>query len=284
MLAAIASSSTVSALPADSDPPARQESAADLEAEALYNAGVERFEAGDFEGALRALEASLTKAQDANTRYAYAQTLNKMGRCPEAVREYERVIELVPEDSAPHDMVDAAIRHCADQMAQTLESARDEPTPPPVLVRIPEPKPVVFGNDPGVSWRTGGFVTMGVGSAVVILGATMAAVYRVRGREFHNNLRDARIQAEINGCSLSVATPECPEIESEIHVWRTNTNRANRLVAASAGAVVGLGAVLIVAGGLVYREGKLRTRQWANGLARTQVVPTGRGVAVVGRF
>ncbi len=275
----------------ETEPTTAPSSAADLEAEALYNAGVERFEEGEFEAALVPLEASLELLDDPNTRYAYAQTLNKLGRCPEAVREYERILDAVPEGSDVQRVLEGAIRACAGQMAEALseaeaeeEEAQEEEPAPPAVLRLPVPKPTAVGQDPGRSWRQGGVAAMAVGGVGIVIGVSVAAYFSVRGREFSNNLELALTRQDAAGCTVDASTLECEQFEADIDTWRANGDQANRLALVSGVVGVGLGVTSLVAGGLVFREGTLRTKHWRSGRPSAGFVPTPNGAVVVGRF
>ena len=278
-------SSVVAPLPGGPGP--SPSSAADLEAEALYNAGVERFEAGEYEAALVPLEASLALLDDANTRYAYAQTLNKLGRCPEAVREYERILNVTPEDSDVHRVLEGGIRACAGRMAAALteaEAADDEPAPTPAVLRLPVPEPIVVGEDPGIRWRQGGVAAMAVGGVSVVLGGALAGYFSVRGQEFSSNLANTLSRQDAADCGGESSSIECQQLDSDIGTWRRNGGRANRSIVVSAAVGVGLGVSLLVTGGLLFREGTLRTKHWRSGRASAVFVPTPTGGAIVGRF
>lgn len=287
----LTASSVVAPIPVLEEPGPTPSSAADLEAEALYNAGVERFEAGEFAAALTPLEASLELLDDTNTRYAYAQTLNKLGRCPEAVREYERILDVVPEDSDVSRVLQGGIRACAGQMAAVLAEAEAEAevtpaeaAPPPSVLRLPAPEPAVVGDDPGIRWRLGGVVAMGVGGVSIVLGGTLGAYFAVRGREFSDRLSMTTSEKQLAGCETNASSLECRQIDSDINTWRSNGQQANRTALISGVVGVGLGVSLLVAGGLVFREGTLRTKHWRSGRASAVLVPTLRGGTVVGRF
>ncbi|MEM6292245.1 MAG: tetratricopeptide repeat protein [Myxococcota bacterium] len=261
------------------------ETSGSLEAEALYNAGVERFEAGDFEGALRPLEASLELADDPNTRYAYAQALNQLGRCPEAVREYERVIDLVPEESQAHEVVDQAIRSCASKMAETLASGEEAAAPPPpVVLTLGTPRPMGVGEDPGKTRRAVGIGLMTGGTAGVVIGGVVAAVFVTRGNEFASNLaRDNEAFNAADCAGANSGSTTCAQLSGNIDTWRANGNAANLRVVISAAVGVGGGAALLVAGGLLFRDAKRRTAAWKNGRT-VGIAPTPGGVLVSGRF
>jgi len=257
------------------------------EPEALYNAGVKLFESGDLEAALRPLEASLSLQEDANTRFAYGQVLKKLDRCSEAVREFERVLEAVPEGSDAERVLNQAILSCANDMADTLGTRAGPSGEPsrPVILRLGDPRPITLGKDPGRSWEVGGITSMGVGAFGVVSGIGMFAFYSVRGREFSNELGASLDEQAQLGCNSNDPADECSQVQGQIDTWRDNGNQANTLRAISLGVGGGLGVLLLVAGGLAFREGKIRTAQWRNGrTAWIRVVPTGRGVSAVGRF
>ena len=280
-------------LPLDPAPeaPHSPASAADLEAEALYNAGVERFEGGDFAAALAPLEASLALLEDANTRYAYAQTLNRLGRCPEAVREYDRLLGVVPEGSDAQRVLEGAVRACAAQMAATLteaeaqeEEKRDQTSPPPAVLRLPVPDPAPVGDDPGRSWRRGGMAAMAVGGVSIVAGGTVAAYYGVRGREFSNKLAVSLDEQDAAGCGPNESTSECGRIDGEILAWRENGDRANRYALLSGVVGIGFGLTAVVVGALVVREGTVRTDRWRSERPSVAFVAAMTGGTLVGRF
>ncbi len=287
----LAVSSALAPLPTGSaEPGPAPSSAADLEAEALYNAGVDRFEAGEFEAALPPLAASLELLDDPNTRYAYAQTLNRLGRCPEAVREYEQILDATAEGSDAQVVLAGAIRACAAQMAAALTEAEAEAEatlgaspPSPAVLRLPVPEPTVVGDDPGATWRQGGVVAMAAGGASVVLGGAVAIYFSARGRDFSSRLSEAQAEQGAANCGAS-STLRCLQLDADIGTWRRNGEQANRSALLSGVVGAGLGVSLLVAGGLVFREGKLRPKHWSTGRLSASVVLTPTGGALVGRF
>ncbi len=99
------------------------------EAQALYDAGIQKFDRGEFEDALVDLDASIEVERSALALYAKAQSLNKLERCREAVPIYNEVLGMLPEDSGARPAVKDALVTCAEKMAEEDET----PLPPPVI-------------------------------------------------------------------------------------------------------------------------------------------------------
>lgn len=99
------------------------------DAEALYAQGVAMFDDGDFEGALEKVEASLAIEITAMSLYAKAQSLNKLGRCREAVPIYNELVDMLPAQSEARSFVKDALVSCAEKMA----SEDDTVLTPPVI-------------------------------------------------------------------------------------------------------------------------------------------------------
>ncbi len=94
-------------------------------ARSLYESGIVKFDAGDYEGALVDLDASLEIETQASSLYAKAQSFNKLGRCRDAVPIYNRVLQMLPETSSAADAVKDAMVICAEKMV--AEGATVEP-------------------------------------------------------------------------------------------------------------------------------------------------------------
>ncbi len=127
---ALAVALTVSAPARAAAPEADSGFSSELAAE-MYASGLKKFDDGDFEDALEDLDASLRIEMTAAALYAKAQSLNKLERCREAVPIYNRVLEMVPEDSPAQSAVKDALVTCAEKMA--TEEA------PPTSVGAEEP-------------------------------------------------------------------------------------------------------------------------------------------------
>ena len=98
------------------------------DAEGLYTEGLEMFDVGDFEGALKNLDASLAIERTVMSLYAKAQSLNKLGRCREAVPIYNELLATFPDQSEAGSAIKDALVKCAEKMAE----GEDPVTPPPV--------------------------------------------------------------------------------------------------------------------------------------------------------
>lgn len=94
-------------------------------ARSLYEAGLAKFDAGDYEGALIDLDESLEVETKAKSLYAKAQSLNKLGRCREAVPIYNRVLTMLPDSSPATGAVKDALVMCAEKLVS--EDADEEP-------------------------------------------------------------------------------------------------------------------------------------------------------------
>lgn len=284
--AVLASISLVTAAPPSTDSNPSDASPAMLEAEALYEAGVRRFDAGEYEEALGPLQASLEVRDDPNTRFAIGQTLKKLGRCPEAIEQFEKGLDSLPDDAEAAGILNRAIRSCADDMAEALTAqSTTEEAPRPMILRLPEPRPVALGKDPGKSWRVGGIATMGVGAFSFVAGIAKGAWFVVRGRGFSEDLRGALNEQDALGCDGSDGSGQCAQVQSEVDSFRSNGETANRFAVVSFAVGGGLGVALLVTGGLVFREGNIRTRQWKSGrVSDVRVLPSLGGISVSGRF
>ncbi|MGH1346732.1 MAG: hypothetical protein ACRBN8_34515 [Nannocystales bacterium] len=97
------------------------------DAEALYLEGLSKFDVGDFEGALEKVEASLAIESTAMSMYAQAQSLNKLGRCREAVPIYNELLGMLPENSVARPVVVDALVSCAARMAEEDEAVVTPP-------------------------------------------------------------------------------------------------------------------------------------------------------------
>lgn len=136
-------------------------------ARGLYDTGIAKFDAGDYEGALEDLNGSLELESHAKTLYAKAQSLNKLQRCREAVPIYNEVLVRLPDESPAASAVKDALVTCAEKLAaddgQPVPDLEPEPEPDPEPESEPEaawykdiPAPILLGL---------GVVGVGVGGA-----------------------------------------------------------------------------------------------------------------------
>src|ERR671916_1660856 len=95
------------------------------DADMLINAGLTAFDAADYEGAMGFLERALEVAQEgqqkSGARTFRANTLDMLGRYPEAIDEYERVIKYSPEWWEAH--ANLGICHARNEHPEEAEKA-----------------------------------------------------------------------------------------------------------------------------------------------------------------
>jgi hypothetical protein len=248
------------------------------EAEALYEAGVSAFKAQDFARATSLFSEALSIAVTPEALYARAQAYGKLGRCDEANADYRQVGELLPEDHSAQALIRDAVFRCAnDSSSEHLEQH-------PQLVVLQPLKPIPIGTDPGRRPRVAGFTLLALGATSSLLGVSLATIFAVKTRDF-NSSRTAAEQDYVSfGCETSTQF-ECEVLREEIDVWHRNSRVARQFAIIGGASGVGLGVVGLVTGGLLLREGRLRTRQWQSGRSVAwRVGPTGNGVTVFGRF
>ncbi|MFN3187155.1 MAG: hypothetical protein ACE37F_34470 [Nannocystaceae bacterium] len=94
----------------------------DPEAKALFERGVELYESGDLEGALEQLDASLAIQRSTEALFTKGQSLNRLGRCREAVPIYKEVLTQVDPGSEAEIAVKNVLVVCAEKMAEEDEN------------------------------------------------------------------------------------------------------------------------------------------------------------------
>lgn len=235
----------------------------DAEAQRLYDEGLERFEAGDFEGALERLDASIERERTTSALYAKAQSLNNLGRCREAVPIYNEIRSQVPANSEAGAVVKEALISCAEKMAQEDEepdlASSVEPEPATDVAPIDEPTDEVepASGKPRKRWYTDPYapIFIGVGGVGVGVGAYF----------------------------LSEASKENARQPDQYDEFAAKGERVRQLQI-QGGVILGIGGALVLTGAIRYAVLGARDRK-AN---VASVVPTWghrwAGVSVSGRF
>ncbi len=235
---------------------------ANPDAEALLNSGIDRFDAGDYEGALIDLDASIELDRSAKALYAKAQSLYKLNRCPDAIPLYNEVLEILPEDSPAWSAVKDALVTCVEELAKE----QDEPdvvAPPPIVDSDPEgeseddvdedrpptgPPPKAWYKDPYAP------VLIGVGAVGVGVG----------------------------GYFLSEASKENAASPEQYDEFAKKGERVQQLQIRG-GVILGVGGALVLAGVIRYTVLGVKGRR-----ATTAFVPTAgprwAGISASGRF
>jgi hypothetical protein len=222
---------------------------------------MEKFDAGDFEGAQRDFEASFEKENNPLSLWGWAQATNKVDGCHKSVKLYRQFSKMVDEGSPAYDVALQAIAECADKLAREEEP----PAPPetefedeedttdadveedrsPRSERVRSDRP--WYRDP---W---GGALVGVGAAATATGIGLLATAAVE---------------QNNPCD----TYDCFEQQQA---------RVDRMTIAG-GVVVGVGGALLVAGAI--RWGVLGARQRGRTSAGPLLHPRTVGVSIAGRF
>jgi tetratricopeptide (TPR) repeat protein len=257
---------------------------ADEESLALYEAGVAAFEQENFERALAAFDASLRLEVSAQTLYGRAQTYYHLGRCEEAVADYQRVIELLPEHHPAQHTARDAVLDCATRMKDPTQAKAESPAPRFLVLQ--EPKPIATGKDPGRHLRRGGTAALVLAPLPILVGVGLGAHFLKELAFFNHRLRvDKPIyQRECVDMDPSTASIDCDRYKTSIDDRTRYAAERRWKAGVSLGVGLGLGAGAIAAGILMRREGKRRSERWRNGMARVQLLPTPQGMVLTGRF
>lgn len=238
-------------------------SAADFEnpkAEKLYDVGVQKFDAGDYAAALDDLERSIALERNASSLYAYAQTLNKLERCREAVPVYNEVLDKLPEESGARPAVKDALVKCAEKLAEEDVA----PTPAPILesdgdegpTELDEPVDEPEPEKPAKRWYTDPYAPVLIGVGAVGVG--------------------------VGGWYLSEASKENakrPELYDE---FAAKGDRVRELQIRG-GVILGIGGALVLTGAIRYAVLGARGRRAATAFSPV-IGPRWTGVSVSGRF
>lgn len=221
-------------------------------ARGLYDTGIAKFDAGDYEGALEDLNGSLELEPQAKTLYAKAQSLNKLERCREAVPIYNEVLIRLPDDSPAASAVKDALVTCAEKLAaddgEPLPEPEVEPEPEPEPE--PESKPAWYKDIPAPILLGLGLVGVGVGGA--FLGR--ASGLDPEGAADYGAFEDERVE--------------------------------QRQLRIRGGVIVGVGGALVVGGIVRYLlvARKLRKEDGASAFVAPAVGRRSAGFTVTGRF
>ncbi len=171
-----------------------------------------------------------------------------------------------------------------------IADAEASETPPDPGETMPgpadEPKPLgPQGPDPGRTLRIAGAANLGVGGLLTVTGAVMGIYFGVRGQEFSDELR--QLQAGRPAlCDGNESSTDCLQQDANIETARNNGRKANLGLGLGLGIGGGLGIVALSAGAILFVQGNRKTADWKSGatVSSMRLVPTGRGLALVGRF
>lgn len=232
------------------------------DAEALYDEGVTMFDSGDFEGALEKVEASLAIETSAKSLYAQAQSLNKLGRCREAVPIYNDVLAMLPDKSAARPAVKDALVTCAEKMAEeeetvvtppiVVDNGTDDGSDGEALDPVDDPPPKSSGR----KWYADPYAPVLIGVGAVGVG--------------------------VGGYYVGEAVKENSKQPEQYDEFAAKGERVRQL-RIQGGVILGIGGTLILVGAIRYTVLGVRGRR--NKTAFTPIVgPRFTGASLSGRF
>ncbi|MCA9656069.1 MAG: hypothetical protein KC501_39560 [Myxococcales bacterium] len=261
--------------------------------EVLYEEGVKAYRLSRFGEAVEKWEKAYDLSERAlllyNIALAYKGLYGISGDL-EDLRKARAVMNnfLIIAQSDPDVQADDAAERLAEIDAMIVEaeaSQGEEPDPDPDPPVIIEPRPMLpDGPDPGKKLRIAGAATLGAGGLLLVTGAVLGIYFGVRGQEFSDELR--QLQAERSDLCLDPASQDCLEQDAAIDNARSNGRAANLGLGLSMGVGGGLGVVALGAGAILFVQGNRKTAEWKKTgfAAHLRLVPTGRGLALHGRF
>jgi hypothetical protein len=263
---------------------------ADKPPEVLYEEGKKAYRLGKFAEAVQKWEEAYDKSQRPlllyNISLAYKSLYDISGKVDD-LRKARAVMNnflVEAESDAEADDAKAQIAEL-DKMIADAEANAPKPDPDPDEPKD-DPKPMTpTGPDPGRTLRIAGAGTMGGGGLLLVSGAVVGIFLGVKGQEFSDELR--QLQADRDGiCGDDETSTECRQQDANIDTARDNGRKANLGLGLSLGIGAGLGLVALTAGAILFVQGNRRTAEWKRtGFAKDlRIVPTGRGLALVGRF
>jgi hypothetical protein len=263
---------------------------ADKAPEVLYEEGKKAYRLGKFAEAVQKWEEAYDKSQRPLLLYNIAlayKSLYTISGDVEDLRKARAVMNnflVEAESDSEADDAKAQIVEL-DKMIADAEANAPKPDPDPDEPKD-DPKPMTpTGPDPGRTLRIAGAGTMGGGGLLVVTGAVVGIFLGVKGQEFSDELR--QLQADRDGiCEGNETSTECRQQDANIDTARDNGRKANLGLGLSLGIGGGLGLVALTAGAILFVQGNRRTAEWKRtGFAKhLRIVPTGRGIALVGRF
>lgn len=264
--------------------------------EVLYEEGKKAYRLGNFDEAVQKWEEAYDKSESSlllyNISLAYKGLYGISGDV-EDLRKARAVMKnfLVIAEADPDVDPDDAEERIAELDGMITDAEANTPKPDPEVdpkgdPPKDEPKAIIpEGPDPGRTLRIAGASAMGGGGLFIVTGAVLGIYFGVRGQEFSDELR--QLQADrADVCDGNEGSTDCLQQDANIETARNNGRTANLGVGLTLGIGGGLGLVALTAGAILFVQGNRRTSEWKKtGFARQlRLVPTGRGLALHGRF
>lgn len=265
----------------------------DTAPEVLYDEGKRAYRLGRFEEAVTKWEQAYDKSERSlllynialayKGRYGISGNVDDLRKARAVMKNFLIIAQADPDVDADDaaDRIDEIDAMIAEALANPPDTDGPKEVTPPVDVPRPfEPE----GEDPGKKLRIAGAATMGGGGLLTVTGAVLGIYFGVRGQEFSDQLRQLQVE-RIDVCATP-GSQECADQDAAIDSARSNGRSANLRMGLAFGIAGGLGLVAVGAGAVVFVQGNRRTADWKAGTVAgsLRVVPTGRGLAVSGRF
>lgn len=263
--------------------------------EVLYEEGKKAYRLGKFAEAVQKWEEAYDKSERSlllyNISLAYKGLYGITGDV-EDLRKARAVMKnfLVIAQADPEIDPDDAEERIAEIDGLIADAEANAPKPEPTAGDPPppadEPRAIMpEGPDPGRTLRIAGASSMGGGGLFIVTGSVLGIYFGVRGQEFSDELR--QLQADRDGvCDGNEGSATCVQQDANIETARNNGRKANLGLGLALGIGGGLGLVALTAGAILFVQGNRRTADWKKTgfTGQLRVVPTGRGLAVQGRF
>jgi hypothetical protein len=263
---------------------------ADKSPEVLYDEGKKAYHLGKFGEAVLKWEQAYSLSERSlllynislayKGRYEITDNLEDLRKARAVMKNFLVMAQADPDmdpDDAPERIAEL------DGMIADVEANRPDEREPQEPV---EPKPIVAaqGPDPGRTLRIAGASAMGGGGLLLVTGGVLGIFFGVRGKEFSDEL--GRLEAGRDSFCGDPSSTECAQQNANIQTANNNGRKADLGLGLSLGIGGGLGLVGLGAGVILFVQGNHRTTEWKKtSLAgRLRLVPTGRGLALHGRF
>lgn len=257
---ALAAMSLATTSRSEAPPAADQPTAEDLSAQAI-----ERFQAKDYDAAVRLFEEAYALDKVPNYLFNIGRVYEEKGDIRAAVDFYQRFVKEPGVELDARDLALQRLRVLRGILQETDPdepepddddaAAPNEPTPAPVVAPTPAPAPSP-PPPPDPKWRTmkiAGAAVLGVGAGALLTGGILGGVTLSKQSQLDSTHDyDARLALKASGERLALTTD----------------------------VLIGVGAALVITGAVLVAVGATRGRTRA--VAARRVWPTGFGVA--GRF